>query len=59
MTYHLNVRLPDHTEKQIKELSERTGMTVTQLVIVVFDRLYHTEEEKKQKKEQDNVYLHD
>jgi len=55
MTYHLNVRLPDHTEKQIKELLERTGMTVTQLVIVAFDRLYHTEEEKKQKREQDNV----
>src|SRR5882762_10728158 len=46
MTYHLNVRLPDHTEKQIKVLLERTGMTMTQLVIVALDRLYHTEEEK-------------
>ncbi len=55
MTYHLNVRLPDHTEKQIKVLLERTGMTITQLVIVALDRIYRTEEEKKQEKGQNNV----
>lgn len=42
-TKQLNVRIPPLTQEQLRELEERTGLTVTQIVIMALDRLAHAE----------------
>jgi predicted DNA-binding protein len=43
-TKQFNVRLPKFTQAQIKALEEKTGMTVTQIVILAIDRMAQSEE---------------
>ena len=38
MTKQFNVRLPDHSQKQLDEMLTATGMTVTQIIIMLIDR---------------------
>ena len=47
MTIQLNMRIPESTAKQIKDLRSWTGMTQTQLVIQAIDRL-HQEHKREQ-----------
>lgn len=48
-----NVRLPKRTEDQVNFLTNKTGMTQTQLTIIAFDHLYqeYRQEEKEKEKE--------
>lgn len=39
----LNVRIPPLTQAQLSELQVKTGMTVTQIVVVAIDRMAHSE----------------
>lgn len=39
----LNVRIPPLTQLLLRELEERTGLTLTQIVIMAIDRLAHAE----------------
>jgi predicted DNA-binding protein len=42
-TKQFNVRLPKFTQAQIKALEEKTGMTVTQILITAIDRMARAE----------------
>jgi predicted DNA-binding protein len=39
MAQQTNAKLPDETRKQIASICERTGMTITQVLIVAIDRM--------------------
>lgn len=39
----LNVRIPPITQAQLSELLTKTGMTVTQIVVVAIDRMARRE----------------
>ena len=39
MAQQTNAKLPDKTRKQIASICERTGMTITQVLIVAIDRM--------------------
>ncbi len=40
MNRQFNIRLPKHTEQQIKDLCEWYGMTQTQVILLSIDRLH-------------------
>lgn len=49
-TKQYNVRLPEHTQRQLAELIQVLGMTQTQILVLAIDRLH--EEERRERKEQ-------
>lgn len=49
MRTQINIRLPDHTKKQIDELRAATGMTITQLIITAIGDYYRTYMEQRDK----------
>ena len=50
MDKQFNVRIPEHTAGQLDWLLEKTGMTKTQLQILMIDRLYQEMSQEKERK---------
>lgn len=48
-TKQTNVRLNALSQAQLKELSDKYGMTVTDLIVVAIDRMYQEEKPRLEK----------